>query len=380
MINETDIYIYGVTLKGKEIVSKLFKMGLRCKAFIDKKAREIYSIEVDGETLPCYIMADIVKPENAIVIVTNKYVFESADELREYGFHNIISIDDLCSLGNYYIPIRERSGDFRHAHPFNHYESPYAELDKVRLNCDKIYCKNKTIMGIDTCEDEQISLLKNMSQMGIPLWEKKGKYRYNRYDNGWFAKGSVWSLFYIMNYFKPKKIIEIGSGFSTAAMLDVNEYCLNYSVNIRCIEPRPQRLLESLREDDKIIINDCDLQDINPDIFKELDKNDILFIDSSHICKTYSDVLMEIFDILPRLKPGVLIHFHDCFWPFEYPKEWIEEGYAYNELFMLRAFLMYNDHFRILLFGDQLMETAKDKIPTSMKECGCHSLWIKKVK
>lgn len=377
---EKQVYIYAVTLKGKEIASKLFSMGLQCKGFIDKRAPEIHNVEVDGKVLPCYTMHDIENPKECIVIVTNKYAFESADALRWCGFQKIISIEDLCNPDNFYIPIRRQNGDFRHAHPFNHYESPYAELDEIRENCDKIYCSNKSIMGINTYEDEQINLLKNMYLIGKPLWENKGNYRYNEYDNGWFGKGSAWSLYYIMNYFKPRKIIEIGSGFSTAAMLDINENCLNDSVDIQCIEPRPQRLLKNVKKTDKIDIMECDLQDVNLDIFNELDENDILFIDSSHIGKTYSDVLIEIFDILPRLKPGVIIHFHDCFWPFEYPVEWLEEGYAYNELFILRAFLMYNNQYKILLFGDQLMETAIDKIPTSMRECGCHSLWIKKDK
>jgi hypothetical protein len=66
----------------------------------------------------------------------------------------------------------------------------------------------------------------------------------------------------------------------------------------------------------------------------------VLFIDSTHVLRTGSDVCFELFEILPRLSPGVLVHIHDMFWPFEYPRSWVvEENRSWNELYAVRAFL-----------------------------------------
>lgn len=115
-------------------------------------------------------------------------------------------------------------------------------------------------------------------------------------------------------------------------------------------------------------------------VFEKLEENDILFIDSSHVSKMDSDVNFLFFEILPRLKSGVYIHFHDVFYPFIYPKEWIYEGRAYNEMYILRAFLMNNAQYKIQLFGHMLEYQCMDKIPKHLKGCGSGSLWIKKIK
>ena len=116
------------------------------------------------------------------------------------------------------------------------------------------------------------------------------------------------------------------------------------------------------------------------DFFEILQSGDILFIDSTHIAKTGSDVNHILFDILPILKSGVLIHFHDVSYPFEYPKEWVYMGRNWNENYFLRAFLMYNNNFEIILFSDYLhkhyIEAFKD-MPLSLKDPGMN-LWLKK--
>ena len=84
--------------------------------------------------------------------------------------------------------------------------------------------------------------------------------------------------------------------------------------------------------------------------FRKLEPNDILFIDSSHVVKTGSDVQHIFFKILPEIKSGVYIHFHDVFYPFEYPKHWIfDNHWSWNEYYFLMAFLMYNTSFKIVL-------------------------------
>jgi hypothetical protein len=93
------------------------------------------------------------------------------------------------------------------------------------------------------------------------------------------------------------------------------------------------------------------IQEVDLTIFDDLEAGDILFIDSSHVSKVASDVNFEIFEILPRLKKGVIIHFHDICHPFEYPSNWLDMGIYWNEAYLLRAFLMFNTHFSILMFN-----------------------------
>jgi hypothetical protein len=104
-------------------------------------------------------------------------------------------------------------------------------------------------------------------------------------------------------------------------------------------------------------------------------------VDSSHVVKIGSDVAHIIFEILPRLKPGVIVHFHDVFYSFEYPKEWVKEGRAWNEDYFLRAFLQYNSVFQILYFnsfmGQFYQNELERKMPLCLRNTG-GSLWMKK--
>jgi len=117
-------------------------------------------------------------------------------------------------------------------------------------------------------------------------------------------------------------MIEVGSGFSSLLIADVNTRFLNNSCKFQCIEPYPREfLVGGVAGVSELIVQK--VQDIPPGYFETLDEGDILFIDSSHVCKTGSDVNFLYFEILPRLKPGVLIHIHDIFLPLEYPQEWV---------------------------------------------------------
>lgn len=186
-------------------------------------------------------------------------------------------------------------------------------------------------------------------------------------------------LYSFIRHFKPKNIIEIGSGFSSAVMLDTKDI-FNMHTNHTFIEPYPTTLNRLLSQNDKAecTIFETKVQHVPLDEFKKLQKNDILFIDSSHVSKTGSDVNFELFKILPNLNSGVIIHFHDVFYPFEYPKEWVVQGRNWNEGYILRAFLSYNNEFEILLFSDYLHKHFKEafrNMPLTYKNTG-GNLWL----
>jgi hypothetical protein len=112
-----------------------------------------------------------------------------------------------------------------------------------------------------------------------------------------------------------------------------------------------------------------------------LEANDILFIDSSHVSKAGSDVNHLFFTVLPRLKPGVLVHVHDVFYPFEYPLGWLRQGRAWNELYLLRAFLQYNTAFEMLFFNSFLWKHHKEQLAAKLPRMATNpggSIWLRK--
>src|SRR5690606_4967570 len=106
-------------------------------------------------------------------------------------------------------------------------------------------------------------------------------------------------------------------------MLDCNDLEFSGKITFTFVEPFADRLKSLLREADQDHrIHESRCQDVPLEVFSALQDGDILFIDSSHVSKVGSDVNDQLFRILPALAPGVFVHFHDIFWPFEYPPEW----------------------------------------------------------
>ena len=131
-------------------------------------------------------------------------------------------------------------------------------------------------------------------------------------------------------------------------MLDAVDHFGLSDFTITSINPDAARLRSRLLEEDRsrVDIIEGPVQDVPVSTFSKLNENDILFIDSTHVLKTASDVHYELFSILPSLNKGVLVHFHDIQYPFEYPRQWLfEDNLSWNEIYALRAFLMYNSAF-----------------------------------
>jgi len=271
------------------------------------------------------------------------------------------------------------------APPGNFY-SPIPDINYIHKHATQIFDRKiKCIPGIELNTKGQCELLKRFSyycnSIPFPMRETNG-FRYY-FENGYFSYGDAVVLYSMIRHFKPEKIIEIGSGFSSALMLDTNDRYFDKNIELVFIEPYPERLYGLLNEGDdkknRIIIDS--VQNISSDIFNFLNKNDLLFIDSSHIVKLGSDVLYLITQILPLLNKGVIVHFHDVFWPFEYPKEWVLAGRAFNESYFLKAFLQFNRAYKIIFFNSYLMthfhRMMLKHLPIVYKNPG-GSIWLQK--
>jgi predicted O-methyltransferase YrrM len=268
--------------------------------------------------------------------------------------------------------------------PPGHFYSPLPDVQWVVSNSAKLYPKKDSLSSDITLQgDVQKALLcdlgKYVPEFQFPEAPLEG-YRYY-HGNSMFGLGSGIILFGMIRHFKPKRIFEIGSGHTSALMLDTNDQFMNQGMKLTFIEPYPDRLHSLLKEDDRTrcTIYEKPAQDVPSSYFEQLQENDILFIDSSHVTKIGSDVNYIFFDILPVLKPGVIIHFHDIYWPFEYPLGWIQQGRAWNEAYLLRAFLQYNSSFEILLFNQYLCTCFPEFYHehTGMTATGS-SIWLRK--
>ena len=270
--------------------------------------------------------------------------------------------------------------------PPGHFYSPIPPIEEIRSKEERIFRQlPKIFPGIDLNEAEQVQLMNRFEGYYKDLPFKREKQDGLRYffENPNYSYSDAIIYYCMLRDSRPKRIVEIGSGYSSCVALDTNERFFGNNIDCTFIEPYPNLLRSLLREDDaqRIRILECNLQSVELKEFGRLTAGDILFVDSTHVSRIDSDVNYIIFEILPALSPGVLIHFHDVFFPFEYPKEWIYEGRAWNEIYILRAFLQYNDQFKIIFFNTFLQTAYRsqfvEKMPLCLENPG-GSLWLRK--
>jgi hypothetical protein len=211
----------------------------------------------------------------------------------------------------------------------------------------------RELPGIRWNIEEQLGLLKRFGYqeelLAIPFSQKEAADLHFYYDNPSLCHADAEFLYSIIRHYKPRRVIEIGCGYSTLMAVEAErknvvensgEPCTHL-----CIEPYEMPWLEKLG----VEVMRSKVEDLPVSIFSRLEAGDILFIDSSHIIRPQGDVLFEFLEILPTLKPGVLIHVHDVFSPRDYLKEWVMNRHCHwNEQYLLEAFLSFNDQFRVI--------------------------------
>lgn len=240
--------------------------------------------------------------------------------------------------------------------------------------------------GIDLKTQEQLNLLEIFSELisEFPFQGAPTKNCRFSMDNEFYTGVDAYTLFCFLRHFRPKQVLEVGSGFSSALMLDTKER-FELDVSFKFIEPFPERLLSLISQQDETQLIKKTIQTVPLDYFSELKENDFLFIDTSHVSKTDSDVNYLLFKVLPVLKKGVMIHFHDVFYPFEYPRVWTDEEFrSWNEIYILRAFLMDNPKYEIVFFNHMMAAQFTNEYPKffnapNPKNVPVGSLWFRKI-
>ena len=236
-----------------------------------------------------------------------------------------------------------------------HYYSPIPDCSEVQRQIEIKRGEVPSVPEIDLNREAQEALLAEFVayQAEVPFpAEKSEGFRYF-HDNEWFTYADAVFLHCLLRKHQPRRIIEVGSGFSSAVMLDTIDRFFSTPPEVTLIEPYPERLRSLLFEGDldRVKIFESKVQEVSIGVFSELRAGDLLFIDSSHVIKCGGDLQFLMFDVLPRLPAGVFVHFHDIFYPFEYPEEWLNQARNWNELYLLRAFLAHNRDWEIHFFN-----------------------------
>ncbi|MDB5227170.1 MAG: hypothetical protein JWN78_1363 [Bacteroidota bacterium] len=230
----------------------------------------------------------------------------------------------------------------------DHYYQPLINPQK---HLKKPLDQDRYLPGINMNVEFQLDLLDKFRYqnelLSIPM-NSPGELGYY-YNNGRYESGDSEYLYNMIRHFKPKNVIEIGSGMSTLMAMKAIEHNKTqdpqYTCNHICIEPYEMPWLESTR----VEVLRKKVEDVPIDFFKRLTDNDILFIDSSHIIRPQGDVLIEYLEILPALNKNVLVHIHDIFSPRDYPAEWLFiEHRLWNEQYLLEAYLSNNNKYEVI--------------------------------
>lgn len=267
----------------------------------------------------------------------------------------------------------------------------YQSIPDTRELKDDIWQRKSLLVGVDMNISDQVELLSNFSSkfkkeyQDFPKDKPSSSWQYYL-NNTEFSAIDGEILYCMIRYFKPKRIIEVGSGYSTCLMAQAimkNKEDNGNNCELIAIDPYPKKFVEQEMAGLSQLIKKR-VQDIEIDIFDKLSENDILFIDSSHILKIGSDVQREYLEILPKIKSGVLVHSHDIFFPTEYPKKWVMKDHLFfNEQYLLQAFLIYNNEFKILWAANFMHQTHPELLSKAFNsynklENSPSSFWIRR--
>jgi predicted O-methyltransferase YrrM len=273
-----------------------------------------------------------------------------------------------------------------------HYYSPLPDVNKARKNIQR-WRQASQLPGVRMDLDSQLSFIKQLKPFSSECSQLPGFEQVTKAGYGpGYGETEALFLHCIIRYLKPRVIIEVGSGVSTffsLNALDMNRKDSDLTVpEMWCIEPYPSNNIKALAKEGRITLHVKEVQDVPASFFERLGENDILFIDSTHAGKIDSDVYHIYLEILPRLKPGVVVHIHDICFPFltcppEHPV--FPLSMLWNEGALCQAFLAFNDGFEILSCQSELHH----KRPAEMNDIlnfydrerhFPSSLWLKRVR
>lgn len=268
--------------------------------------------------------------------------------------------------------------------PLGHFYSPLTDPEALRRDAPRLWPERSPDPLIDFRDDAQRALLREvlpplLAEFDYPMTADDDRYRFH-HGNGQFAGADALMLYALLQHWRPARMIEVGGGYSTLLAADVNRRFLGGGLQLTTIEPYPRDFLQGLPGLAALRVER--VQDTPDAVFAALGAGDVLFIDSSHVLKTGSDLTHLLTRVLPRLHPGVRIHLHDLFLPDDYPPQWaIEENRGWNEQYAVHAMLANSDRYRIVFAVHFALTRLADDARPVFGSCAGHayqggSFWI----
>ena len=290
-------------------------------------------------------------------------------------------LDTLPYVGHLRRSLRE-AGEYLPGH----YYSPVPSRSEVLMRVESMSRCTPDVVDIRFNHQQQFERLQAFAAFydDLRFPERPSPSCRYYYDQTVFCYPDAIFLYSFLRETQPARIIEIGSGFSSAVMLDTIDRFFPTAPALTFVEPYPTQLNALLRPTDRsrVTIIEDTVQHVPVDMFRSLEAGDLLFIDSSHVLKCGSDLQMLLFEVIPRLAAGAYVHFHDIFQTFEYPEEWLRQGRYWNEAYFLRAFLANNSAWEIHFFNNYVRTHFEPylaaKMPLCLKNSG-GSLYLRKI-
>ena len=255
-----------------------------------------------------------------------------------------------------------------------HFYSPVPDLANLP---DAFWSRRSRLGGVTFDAEAQLrwiedELAPHIAEFDPPRHQLPGETGFYL-DNGTYGPVDAELLYGLIRHSNPRRVVEIGSGFSSlviGAALEANRGGGAES-SYEIIDPWPGSASYDMGGEEALRrvgdVRKVSVTDLSVDEFRTLGENDILFVDATHTVKIGGDVNRIVLDILPTLAPGVLVHFHDVFLPWEYPREWVErKEWYWAEQYLLQAFLAFNDSFEVLLAAHFLAREHNDRLARSI--------------
>lgn len=268
----------------------------------------------------------------------------------------------------------------------NSFSSPVPD---TRTLPDTCWSHDRTLPAIDLREQAQVELLRASARYITDVEslsdQGRGPFAYHL-ENPKFGTVDAHVAFALVRQHRPRQIVEVGSGWSTQlflAALDANAAEGSHG-RLQACEPYPDQGVRAAARQGRIALAARPVQTLPLRVFTDLSAGDVVFIDSSHVVKIGSDVRYLVLEVLPRLQPGVLVHFHDVFMPLEYPRDWVVQRQRfYNEQYLLEAFLSFNPAYEVVWASSYLHVRRPDLLEATIGSYSRErhhpgSLWIRR--
>ena len=238
--------------------------------------------------------------------------------------------------------------------------TPYSPVTRLAAD-DPAWDRRASLVGVSFDLDAQLEFLERELAPYVREFDPP------HHDDG-SGRFFLWNRYYqavdaevayaMVRHLKPRRILEIGSGFSTLVLRTAAEWNARDGrpAEVEAVDAGPRPDIGGVR------LSRRGAEDLPLDRYLELEDGDVLFVDSSHVVRVGSEVNRLVLDVLPRLRPGVVVHFHDVFLPYEYPRAFQQQEMFLSEQYLVHAFLIGNRDYEVVFAAHAASREQRDRV------------------